>query len=273
MQAAALAQDAVRQAWEDLAEADSPLLAHLIHDAARPYGAVDGLHQAIRHAHASVPVRHREPGRPATDPVGESAASRARAVQEAVEEFGRRAVFRNRLSVQVAAAAARTEAVLDLGRGMQAEGRVVYKRWRARTDSSLTCHWCRHLDGVTILLDEDFAPFIGSAADLGGHGRLTRPPEPYRGQLPGPPLHPHCGERCRIELVAAWPGDSSPGPQPGSLSAVPPVPPAVPRPDGVFLPAAAVRALPEARYQALIAFLRAAVLELGQVMKRLAGIE
>lgn len=267
--AAQLARDAVAQAWEDYQGPEASVLSHLTADAARPYDAVH-LRGQLRRAHASVPLRHREPGRPGTDPVAQAARERAQAVQDAVHKFAREASFRSRLSVEVAGAAARTEVILERGRELQAEGKTVYKKWLALVGSEDTCHWCRHLHGITIPLDDDFAPFISPATDLSGHGRLTQPPRPYRGQLPGPPLHPHCGHRCRIELVTVGDGGPVPGAQP------PPRPDVrhlslVPRPPapGSLLTAAAVRAMPEARFRVLMAFLRAAVHELGQVTGRL----
>jgi hypothetical protein len=90
--------------------------------------------------------------------------------------------------------------------------------------------------------------------DLSGHGHLTQPPKPYRGALQGLPLHPRC--RCRLAIVTEAAHDHAPPPA---------VVPAAP----VFITAAAIRAMPEARYQGLIAFLQAALHELSQVLARL----
>lgn len=274
-EAADAARQAVAGAWQDLA-GPSPLLTHLADDAARPYSAPH-LHGLIARAHASVPLRHREPGRPGTDPVASSARERAQAVQEAVHKFAREAALRNRLSVDVASGHARTEAELARGRDWEEEGYEVTKEWVARDGgrNPASCYWCRHLHGTVIPLDEDFARFLGPAVDLAGHGHLTQPPRPYRGVLPGPKLHPNCGCRLRVTRHGrgepdedGLPGVQLPGGSQAGAGSWSPVPPTVP---GSLLSAAAVRSLPEARYRPLIAFLRAAVFELGQVLRRLAG--
>lgn len=248
------AEAAVRQAWLDHGgPVSDPVLEHLAADARRAYDA-NHLRRLVRAAFVSVPTRQFIVGvtEPGTNPVMESAQERAVAVQGAVEQFARQAVFRNGLSIDVAAGNARTEFLLQQA---QDSGEPVLKRWRAHIERPTCCHWCRNLDGRTIGLHEDFAPYLGPPVDLSGHGNMTVPPRPYRGRLPGPKLHPHC--QCWLEIV---PASVSP---PGGQEPSPPVP-------AGYLAAADIRAMPEPRYQALLAFLRAATHELGQLVRRLA---
>jgi hypothetical protein len=159
----------------------------------------------------------------------------------------------------------------------EANGEVLRKRWRAHVESPTCCLWCRRLNGVTIGLRESFLPYLGGpvampqsrtrrVATPAGERRYgmprgskivyTQPPRPYHGKLQGPLLHPEC--RCWLEIVR--------------VSGIPEVPPGSRAPESLagFLTAADVRDMPEDTYQADLAFLRAAVHELDQVLKRLA---
>ena len=196
------ALDAARQAaaavvvqrWESAAAPDAPVRAHLLADIDRQYGNVAHLHNLIRHAHASVPRRQFIKGvtPPGTSPAIEAGNERAAAVRDAILGFAARTALRSRLTVVTAQAAARTLVTLQQGRARRDAGEHVLKRWVSRHDGK-ACHWCRNLDGVTIGLDESFLPYLGGPVDLSGHGHLTQPPKPYRGELQGPRLHPHCG--------------------------------------------------------------------------------
>jgi hypothetical protein len=243
----------VRQQWDLAGAPDSPLVGWLLADVDRQYGSLSRLRGLVRQAHASVPQRRFTPG---VTPPGDSPAiaagnERARAVRDAILAFARQASLRSRLTVSVAEQAARAAVVLAEGHARLAAGEAVRKRWLARRDGR-ACHWCRNLNGVTIEMGESFLPYRGGPADLAGHGRLTQPPHPYHGELQGPSLHPNC--RCRLMVVTEVPPKQEQ-----------PAPPPAP-----FITASQIRAMPEPEYKGLIAFLRAAVHELGQVLRRLA---
>jgi hypothetical protein len=260
-EARAAARDAVQREWSAAGAPDSPVLAHLLADVDRAYDALAHLRGLIRHAHASVPQRQFVPGvtAPGTHPSHEAAIERAAAVRDAIAGFARQVVLRNRLSVSVAAGAARTAVTLEQGRIRERNGEKLAKRWVASMDGKdpRSCYWCRKLHGTTIPLGDSFLSYLPGAVDLTGHGHLTQPPKPYRGALQAPPLHPRC--RCKIVIVSEPGAASRPAP-----AAVVPIPAA-------FISAAQVRALPEPQYRGLISFLRAAVHELGQVLARLRG--
>lgn len=226
----------VEQSWLSRAEPDATYRS-LLADAARQYAALSHLRALVRQAHASA--------RPAERPA---------AARQAVLGWARQAAIRSGLTVAVAEQAAETAATLAEAHARRAAGEHVFKRWTARRDGT-ACHWCRKLDGVTIGLEDSFLPYLGGAADLSGHGRLTQPPKPYRGELQGPPLHPHC--RCKLMVVTEIG-------TPGELRARPAA--AVP----VFT-AAQIRAMPAHKYQAMMSFLGAALHELGQMLHRLGG--
>jgi hypothetical protein len=235
-QAREAAAEIVLQQWGVTGAPDSPLLEHLLADIGRQYGPLPHLHRLIRQAMASVP-----------------ASERPAAVRRAIIGFARDTALRSRLTLVVAEQAARTAVVLAEGKDRERAGEKAWKRWKAHPEKPTCCHWCRNLHGVTIGLDESFLPYLGGPADLAGHGRLTQPPRPYRGELQGPGLHPHC--ECELVIV------TEPASQPEPAS-----PPAA---RDVLFTAAQIRAMPEQRYRALIAFLRAALHELGQVLRRL----
>ncbi len=248
----------VQQQWDISGAPDAPVREHLLADIGRQYGDVAHLHDAIREAHASVPQRQFIPGvtPPGISPAIEAGNERAAAVRDAILAFARSTALRSRLTVVVAVAAARTAVTLQAAHARRDAGERLLKRWEARHDGK-ACHWCRNLDGVTIGLEESFLPYLGGAVDLSGHGHLTQPPKPYRGELQGPGLHPWCGGRCRLVIVR----EDEPAPDRGPSS-----------PPARFITAAQIRAMPEPRYKALVAFITAAMHELAQVLARLRGV-
>lgn len=271
-EARSAASAAVQQEWQARGgPPGEPVLDHLLADVDRAYDALAHLRGLVRHAHASVPQRHFTPGQdaPGSHPSAEAAAERARAVRDAILGFAAQVALRNRLSVSVAGGAAHTAAVLAAGHARHAAGEKVLKRWTASMDGKdpRSCHWCRKLHGVTIGLGESFLSYLGGPVDLTGHGHLTQPPKPYRGELQGPPMHPHC--LCRLEIVLEKPQAAAP--KHAADQETPPAQTQETRRPGqsTFVTAAQIRAMPEPKYQSLVAFLRAALHELRQVLSRL----
>lgn len=224
---------------------------------------VTALRQAIRVAYDSVPPAQFHPGvtPPGQHPSQRAAEERAAAVSAAILAFGQERALRNGLTVSTAESASAAWTVLLEGRQRELAGETVSKRWRTsrQPPDARTCHWCRHLNGVTVPLAASFAPHDAGPADLAGHGNLTQPPPLYHGRLPGPPRHPRC--RCYLEIVVAGEaGEAATVIPDGGGQEAPPQ----------FLSSAAIRAMPEDRYQSLLAFLRAATHELGQLLRRLA---
>lgn len=274
------AEELVRQAWDETGAVarDDAVLNHLLGDMGRIFGNLAHLHGLIRHAHASVPQTRFQRGvtAPGEHPSQQAAGERAVAVRTALLGWGRQAALRARMAVHTAQAAGETAAVLDDALAREAAGERLAKRWRAHADSPSCCLWCRRLNGVTIGLRESFASYLGGpvampqsrtrrVATRAGERRYgmqagsriiyTQPPRPYHGRLQGPLLHPMC--RCRLEIVQMG----------AAREGVPETASAPVR----FLSAADVRDMPEDEYQADLAFLQAAVYELDQVLKRLAG--
>jgi hypothetical protein len=247
-----LAMQAVEDAWYGQGgPRGHQVLDHLLHDVERAYSP-RLLRTMVRTAFLSVPTGQFIPGVsvPGSNPAMESAQARAQAVQDTVSAFASRALYRNSLTIDVAAGHARTEAqIADAPPGS-------YKRWRAHVGSPVCCHWCRMLDGVTIPVRESFLSHLAPAADLTGHGHLTQPPHPYKNRLPGPRLHPHC--QCWLEIVAGPEAESVP-PEGGQVA---------PNAPG-YLSASEIRAMPEENYGSLVTFLRASAHELGQLLRRL----
>lgn len=278
-EARAAAGDAVRQGWyaQVPALAGEPAqLDRLLDDIGRVFGNVGHLHAVIRRAHASVPPRPFVPGvsEPGTAPVMQASAERAEAVRWALLDWSRQAALRARMTVSTAEGAARTLAVLQAARGLRDRGELVLKRWRAHVEYESCCFWCRRLDGVTIGLRDSFAPHLGGPARMpqavprhvrtlagerkfgrpaGARILYTQPPRLYHGDLQGPLLHPFC--RCWLEIARRGGGQEQ------RRAA---------RPPAGFLSASEVRAVPEDRYQADMAFLQAAMHELNLVLRRLA---
>lgn len=242
-----IAQNAVRQAWGGGPEAQ--YLRWLLDDVERSYSSLSLLRAEIRVAWLS-----------------SAPEDRADAVSRAIMDHAAGLALRNRLSAEVAAVAARTQAQLASGEQRELAGERAWKQWLCRTSppDPQTCHWCRALHGMVIPLDEDFPE--GDPVDLTGHGRLTHPPRWYRRFRKGPPRHPHC--RCRIVIITSLP-DSEVSSEVSSQGVAGPVPATT---SGGFLAAADVRAMPEPKYQAALHFVEAAVHELAQLLARLRGI-
>lgn len=186
-----------------------------------------------------------------------------------------RLMVRARLTVGVAPSFSRTQAVLAEGRRRQAAGEKVMKSWRSKLRPR-TCRWCRLLHGTMIPLEEEFphgdpvalpqqrTRRVATPAGARRYDRaigqpviFTFPPGVWGGRLEGPPRHPEC--ECELVLVTLT-DEPMPGPDRG------------PEPSASYVHAADIAALPEARYQALRAFLRAATHELGQILGRLRGL-
>jgi hypothetical protein len=272
-----LATDAVREGWGSSPRHD--YLDWLLTDVDRSYDALAMLRAEIRASWHSVPQARFLPGsEPGTNPAMAAARERAQAVTDAILGHGSGIALRNRLSAEVAETAGRTHT--ELARGGQHEG-MVWKQWRCRcvphtdTPDERVCHWCRILHGVVIPLHSNFPG--GGAADLTGHGHLTRPPKIYHGVLQGPPRHPRC--RCRIVILTKLPSERVSSPQGSGQGATAAASPGrgtgsqeqmLPANSPVtFLAAADIRDMPSTRYRSMVAFLEAAVHELGQVLTRL----
>jgi hypothetical protein len=160
---------------------------------------------------------------------------RADAVSRKAAVEGWHLGLRNELTVAVAQTRREGEDVLARAESWQ------YKEWVTRRDPKV-CEWCRLLASLgAIPVDQEFS-----------YGTVTgwrQPPRVYLNLL-SPPAHPRC--RCRIMLVRA-----------GGVRLVNPVPEQY-----LFMSAGLVRAVPEARYQALYDFHSAALRELGQELRR-----
>jgi hypothetical protein len=274
------AAEAVRQAWAAAGGPPHDYLSWLVDDVDRSYDALGRLRAEIRAAHTSVETRHFRAGvtPPRQAPVAESARERAAHVRAAVLQVGFELALRNRLSLESAAVAARTEKEIADGTLREESGERVWKQWRCSSwpapPDARTCHWCRALNGMVVPLHGNFP--AGEPADLAGHGRLTRPPRLYHGVLRGPPRHPRC--RCGAVIVADLPPPQagqvpSGSGQGGAKTAAAPHQKVSGSPDrpgsGSLLAASDVRELPEDKYQALLHFLKAATHELGQALSRL----
>lgn len=262
-----LALDAVREAWGSGPRTE--YLDWLLADVAQSYDALALLRADIRQAWHSVPQASFQPGvtPPGTNPGKEAAHRRSEAVREAIMGRAGNIALRNRLSAEVAAVAARTAEQIATGEEAERAGDQAWKQWQCRHSppDSRTCYWCRALHGMVIPLHASFP--AGEPADLSGHGHLTQPPKVYRRVLPGPPRHPRC--RCRIVIIKQLPsGERGQGASAGFPSASAGATAPTDLAPG-FLAASDIRAMPEAKFQAIIHFLEAAVHELGQVLGRL----
>jgi hypothetical protein len=277
---------AVQQAWWLAGAPEDATYRRLLADITRNFASLPHLHGLVRHAHASVGSREFSPGvsEPGSHPSAEAADARSAAVSSSLASWGRQAALRARMTVSSAEGLAATFAALEDAR---AAGGSARKTWH-RDPASSSCIWCRRLDGVTISLGGSFAPYLGGpvilpraaarkVATRAGSARFglpvgspiiyTHPPRLYHGDLQGPILHPFCS--CRLEItrtpgsspVPSWDGGQDGG---GSRS------PAPIAPASAFLAASDVRGMAEDRYLADLAFFRAAVHELGQVLRRLA---
>ena len=279
-EARSAAEELVRQAWysSGALSGDDGVLGHLLDDTGAIFGDVARLRGLVRHAHASVPRRAfiRGVTPPGEHPDQRAAEERAGAVRDALLSWGRQAALRARMAAHTAEGSGASAAALGDALAREARGERLSKRWRAHAESASCCYWCRKLNGVTIGLRESFAPYLGGPAAMPQSGErrvatqagerkyglpvghrivYTHPPRPYHGKLQGPLLHPFC--RCRLEIVRT--GDTAD----------------VPSDDGqvpaAFISAGDIQDMPADEYEADSAFLRAAVHELDQMLKRLAG--
>jgi hypothetical protein len=274
----AAAEELVRFQWYaagTLASQDETL-GHLLGDVDRVFGNLGHLHSLVRRAHASVPQRRFARGitPPGEHPAQRAAEERAEAVRQALAGWGRQAALRARMAAHTAQGSGQAAAVLAQALAEAARGRQLAKRWRAHAESPSCCTWCLRLNGVTIGLRDSFIPYLGGPVAMPQAGPrhvatpegerryglpagqrivYTQPPRPYHGKLQGPLLHPFC--RCRLEIVGHG--------EPAEIHRGAAVP--------AFVSAADIRDMPEDGYQADRAFLEAAVHELDQVLKRLAG--
>jgi hypothetical protein len=269
----------VRRAWEASGgPADSPVREQLLADVTAAYSTAQaGLEDAVRSAFASVAPRQVEPGItvPGEQPALDSARARGNLVASAFRAEAAKLGLRSRLSTDVAGAASQTAAVLAEGQRRLDAGEHVRKVWRSRK-SPRTCRWCWQLDGMMLELDQQFphgepvflpqgrTRRVATPSGARHYHRaigqpiiMTHPPRPYMGVLLGPPRHPRC--ECWLELV--------------TVTEEPP-PPRMTEPPGErqILRASEVASLPAPQYNALTHFMRAAVHELGRLLRRLTGI-
>jgi hypothetical protein len=260
--AASVAEVLAGQAWRDGGGPDgAAALGVLRGDVARALGDLRGQVEGI--------VRE-QMGIPAPGPAGR--------IQAAVRGAVQGALTRARMSLGMAAGYSRTEAVLAEGRVRQAAGVHVMKVWKSRL-SRKTCRWCRELHGMMIPLEDEFphgdpvalpqdrTRRVATPAGMRRYHRstgqpiiFTHPPRPWLGRLAGPLRHPRC--ECWLELVIIH--DETPPP---SRAGLPP-----PGAERSFVRASDIAALPDPQYRGLIAFLRAATHELGQLLRRLKGL-
>ena len=248
MAALASARSAARTALAQAYPGDttSPLFQSLSGDIDSAYGhAPQQIRQALTQVFHDYPDVVFQPGihLPGGNPSYSAAQQRAQAAREAISATGSSLALRNGLTVHVAAAGGRTEALLAQAPPGSA------KRWRAALDGKdpRSCAWCRALHGAVVPAHEEF-PHPGQ---IGKH----KPPKLYLGVLPGPPLHPNC--RCSLELL-----DAAPEPPVGSMPAASVI-------SSAMISSEDIAGLPEERYQQLRHFLSSALHELGQILARL----
>lgn len=190
------------------------------------------------------------------------------------EELAGSAAMHAGMAVSTALSAGTTEAVLAEGYRRRAAGEHVRKRWRSRK-SATTCHWCWELDGTELELEGEFshgAPAVLPRArlrhvrthagahryhrDVGAEIIHTRPPAVWRGVLLGPPRHPRC--ECWLELVDGDEPPTEPHDITGALM------------QQELVHSSDIQSMPEEQYSSMMTFLRAAVHELGQLLRRVA---
>jgi hypothetical protein len=154
--------------------------------------------------------------------------------------------FRNEMTVAVAETRHHGEEVLARAEhaGIAWEKKWVCKKAPGGKPDSKVCGWCRLLDAMpAIPVGTEFPPL----APIGNR----RPPRPYR-DLMCPPAHP----RCRCKLILVHPGISDVTGAPLSPAEV-----------SLFVTAQSVRDMTVGKYNALTDFHRAALHELGQVLR------
>ncbi len=122
----------------------------------------------------------------------------------------------------------------------------MFKRWQ--TTSPTPCPSCRALRGATIPIDDEFDTDAGASSTF-------RPPAVFRNLL-GPPRHPNC--RCRLIYLT-----TAAGTQIQAQAAAPP-----PAGTPSRLTASGVRAMPNARFTALLGYFTAAVRRLTGLLRR-----
>jgi hypothetical protein len=152
--------------------------------------------------------------------------------------------FRCDMSVEVAPVRRQGEqALAEADRlGPEWEVKWVCRKLANGQPDRKVCHWCRRLDAMGPIP-------VGAEFPAGDPVDGRRPPRVYF-NLRCPPFHPRC--RCVLMLVSA--GSSAPLP---ALSGEVP-----------FVSADDIRAMPADRYHSLTDFHRAALHELGQVIRR-----
>ncbi len=244
-EAQAMAEAALGAAWPP---GSSPYRASLAADIARLYAtAASVLRDAAAEGFRMVPQAVFVPGvtAPGVNPAMEAADRRAQALLRRVTSVAWSLGFRNEMTVSVAGVRQQGEEVLseaaEAGTGWLVKW-VCRKGADGRPDSRV-CHWCRLLDAMPAIP-------IGTEFPAGSPLGRSRPPRVYF-NLRCPPRHPRC--RCHIILVR-------PGTPAAAGSLVTPGP--------VYISSNDIRAMLPDRYYALTDFHRAALHELGQVIRK-----
>lgn len=183
---------------------------------------------------------------PGTSPVVESGQERAAAVGSALTHLASDIALRNGLSVNVAGSRAHAESVTQEARRRYEAGEDIWLEWRSQLIPDVTCPWCWRLHGQRVRPGQQFP----HPSQIG----RRKPPRIWGGMLHGPPLHPNC--RCWLVIVTGSGAEApeEPAPEP---------------PAEQFISSTDIAAMPEEKYHGLLAFLRAALHELGQMLRRL----
>lgn len=242
------ARAAVEQAAQLAGDQSSQYQLAIAHDVDSLYAnAAAQIRGVAVTAFNSVPQPH--PYTPGVDqlgsnPVFEAGQARARAVGAALTRQVSDIALRNGLSVNVAGSRSHTETVVEEALRRYQAGEDIWLEWRSQLVPGVTCPWCWALHGHRVRPGQEY-PHPGQA------GR-RRPPRLYQGVLHGPPMHPNC--RCWLVIVTSS-GDPAPeAPEP---------------PPAEFVTSTDIAAMPEEKYSGLLAFLKAALHELGQLLKKL----
>lgn len=257
IEARALAEGALVGAWPS---SSSPYRASLMADIARLYATAEAsLREAALEGFRLVPQEAFVPGvsAPGTNPAMEAAGRRAQEVQRRVASAVWRLGLRNSLTASVAPVRRQGEAVLHSA-AVAGPGWMVKWVCRKGPDGKpdpKVCYWCRLLDAMGPI---PFGSEFPAGRPVGG----MRPPRVYF-NLRCPPRHPRC--RCHIILVRVG-GSGVSTWLPSEVGA--PIPYRVEAAPASFISAEEIRSLPAARYHALADFHRAALHELGQVIRQ-----
>jgi hypothetical protein len=242
-----LVENALDEAWPP---GSSPYRASLVADIARIYSTAESdLRQAAADGFRLVPQQVFVPGvsEPGSNPSMEAAQHRAQEVQRQVAVVITRLGFRNQMTADVAPVRRRGEEVLsEAASGLWMVKWVCRKGPDGRPDKRV-CRWCRELDAMGPIP-------LGSEFPAGRPVRGMRPPRVYF-NLRCPPRHPRC--RCYIILIRAGGGRDA---EEGADQATAPL--------ALFISSDDIRDIPEDRYHALTDFHRAALHELGQVIRQ-----